>query len=100
MRVEAAGIEPEDPVDTRLHNTTTFPTKPQQNKTLGATALSADEHQQSISEHKNDSFLHAKCVICVSDFPEDLATVVAAWESLPPAVKAGIMAMVTVARQP
>jgi hypothetical protein len=36
----------------------------------------------------------------VSDFPEDLATVVAAWESLPGAVKAGIVAMVTVARQP
>jgi hypothetical protein len=35
----------------------------------------------------------------VSGFPEDLATVVAAWESLPEAVKAGIVAMVTVARR-
>lgn len=98
-RVEAAGIEPADPVDTRLHNPTTFPTKSQQNKTLGATALSADKHYQTIAEHKKDSFLHAKCVICVSDFPGDLATVVAAWDSLPAAVKAGIVAMVTVARQ-
>jgi len=98
-KVEAAGIEPADPVDTRLHNTIIFPTKHQQNKTLGAAALSADEHHQTISEHKNDSFLHEKCVICVSDIPDDLATVVAAWESLPAAVKAGIVAMVTVARQ-
>jgi hypothetical protein len=35
----------------------------------------------------------------MSDFPEDLATVVAAWESLPEAVKAGIVAMVNVARR-
>jgi hypothetical protein len=35
----------------------------------------------------------------VSDFPEDLATVVAAWERLPTAVKAGIVAMVNVARR-
>jgi len=35
----------------------------------------------------------------VSHIPEDIATVVAAWDSLPAAVKAGIVAMVTVARQ-
>jgi hypothetical protein len=36
----------------------------------------------------------------VHAIPEDLATVVAAWETLPAAVKAGIVAMVNVARQP
>ena len=56
-------------------------------------------HQNNISEHQNDIFLREKCVICVSDLPEDLATVVAAWESLPEAVKAGIVAMVNVARR-
>jgi hypothetical protein len=35
----------------------------------------------------------------MSDLPEDLATVVAAWERLPEAVKAGIVAMVNVARR-
>jgi hypothetical protein len=35
----------------------------------------------------------------VSHIPDDLATVVAAWDSLPAAVKAGIVAMITVARQ-
>jgi hypothetical protein len=99
MEVEAAGIEPEDRPDTKLHNPTTCSTKPQQNSVLRANALSAAEHPQTIAEHKNDNFLHEKCVICVSDFPQDLATVVAAWESLPAAVKAGIVAMVTVARQ-
>jgi len=50
--------------------------------------------------------LHKFCIIDrrasgshFSDFPEDLATVVAAWESLPTAVKAGIVAMVNVARR-
>jgi len=56
-------------------------------------------HQHTISEHQNDVSWQKKCVICVSDVPEDLATVVAAWEKLPAAVKAGIVAMVTVARQ-
>ena len=56
-------------------------------------------HQSNTSEHQNNTSLHEKCVICVSDIPDDLATVVAAWGRLPAAVKAGIVAMVTVARQ-
>jgi hypothetical protein len=42
--------------------------------------------------------LHKKCVICVSHIPDDLATVVRTWDSLPAAVKAGIVAMVKAAR--
>ena len=57
------------------------------------------EHQQDTSEHPSDIFLRSEHVICMSDLPEDLATVVAAWESLPEAVKAGIVAMVNVARR-
>ena len=56
-------------------------------------------HGPYIAEHQNDTSLQKKCVICVSDFPEDLATIIAAWDNLP-AVKAGIVAIVTVARQP
>jgi hypothetical protein len=33
----------------------------------------------------------------MSDLPDDLQKVIAAWESLPKAVKAGIVAMVTAA---
>jgi hypothetical protein len=35
----------------------------------------------------------------MSDLPDDLCTIIDAWESLPRAVKAGIMAMVTVAQR-
>jgi hypothetical protein len=35
----------------------------------------------------------------MSDLPEDLCKVIDAWESLPEAVKAGIVAMVHVAKQ-
>ncbi len=52
----------------------------------------------SPSEHQNDTFLHEKYVICVSEISDDLATVVHAWDKLPEAVKAGILAMVNAAR--
>ena len=55
-------------------------------------------HQHTMSEHPNDIFLHEKCVICVSHIPDDLAMVVRMWDSLPTAVKAGIVAMVKATR--
>jgi hypothetical protein len=46
--------------------------------------------------------MHSKSVICVQQnratFPDDLAEVVDAWEQLPTAVKAGILAMVNATR--
>ena len=73
-------------------------TNPTKTDTCGV-PLFASEHQQHTPEHQNDTFLRSEYVICMSDLPEDLATVVAAWESLPEAVKAGIVAMVNVARR-
>jgi hypothetical protein len=98
LGVEAAGIEPADLGDERLHNVAIFPTKPQQSNAFGETTHLADEHYQTISEHRNDSFLHKKCVICVSHISEDLALVLRTWDSLPTAVQAGIVAMVKAAR--
>jgi len=60
--------------------------------------LFASEHQQHTSEHQSDTFLRSEHVICMSDLPDDLRTVIDAWASLPKAVKAGIVAMVNVAR--
>jgi hypothetical protein len=97
--VEAAGIEPGDTGDEKLHNATTFLTKHQQIKTFEDTASLVGERQQTISEHQNDIFLHEKCVICVSDFPEDLRTIIDAWERLPKPVKTGILAMVNAVEQ-
>jgi hypothetical protein len=97
--VEAAGIEPETPRDERVHNTTTFPTEPQQIKTFEETAPLEEEHQQTIPERQNNIFLHEKCVRCVSYIPDDLMTVMQMWERLPTAVKAGIVAMVKAACQ-
>ena len=56
-------------------------------------------HQHNTSEHQNDTFLRSEHVICMSDLPDDLRRVIDMWESLPEAVKAGIMAMVNVARR-
>jgi hypothetical protein len=57
------------------------------------------EHQPHTSEHQNDTVLREKCVICVSDLAGDLREIIDAWENLPKAVKAGIVAMVNAARQ-
>jgi hypothetical protein len=54
-------------------------------------------HENDISEHPKDTFLRSEHVICMSDLPDDLRKVIAAWESLPKAVKAGIVAMVKAA---
>jgi hypothetical protein len=69
-----------------------------QNKTLVGASSDVLLHQDDKSEHFHNTFLHEKRVICVSHIPEDLATVMYAWDSLPAAVKAGIVAMVTTSR--
>jgi hypothetical protein len=95
--VKAAGIEPAALRDDSVHNTTIFPTEPQQIKTFEETATLVGVHQQPISEHQDNIFLHEKCVICVSHIPDDLLTVIRTWECLPTTVKAGIVAMVKAA---
>ena len=41
--------------------------------------------------------MRSEHVICMSDLPDDLRRVIDMWESLPEAVKAGIVAMVKTA---
>ena len=57
-------------------------------------------HTITHSTHLNDIFLHEKCALGVHEVPEDLATVVRAWERLPTAVKAGSVAMVKTVQPP
>ena len=56
--------------------------------------MEASPHAITHSTHLNDILLHEKCALCVHEVPEDLATVVRAWERLPTVVKAGIVVMV------
>jgi hypothetical protein len=93
------GFEPPIDGDEILRGSDTFATKLKQIKTVEEIAPRTFRHQNTISEHQPDTFLHEKCVICVSHIPDDLATVICAWDSLPAPVKAGIVAMVTAVRQ-
>ena len=69
-------------------------------KALQNPVAPASLQKPALSEHPQDISLHPKCALCVPHpLPEDLRVVVAAWESLPAAVKAGILAMINVVRQ-
>src|SRR5262249_19756840 len=70
-----------------------------QNQSFGDFSLAMPVQKDTRFERPQHIFLRSEHGICMGDLPEDLTMVVAAWESLPAAVKAGIVAMVTVARQ-
>jgi hypothetical protein len=55
--------------------------------------------KNTISTRPRDICLHSEYGICMGDLPDDLRTVIEAWDSLSKAVKAGILAMVKTARQ-
>ena len=55
-------------------------------------------HENDISKQPNTTFLRSEHVICMSDLPDDLRQIIDAWESLPGAVKAGMVAMVKAAK--
>src|SRR5262249_52341238 len=92
------GFEPPDTVTTAAHGQNTIATQTQQIPTLAGSPCPFLAHPSNTSEHSNDRFLHGEYGICMGDFPDDLRTVINAWESLPTAVKVGIVAMVNVAR--
>lgn len=71
---------------------------PQKQKLLGPPFPPA-EHNTYTTERQDDTFLHAKCVLCVSELPNDLALVVESWQRLPEAVRVGIVAMIQAARE-
>jgi hypothetical protein len=92
-----AGSIPAASTSTLEHESDTSVTKPPQNNALAQLAHRDATHPPDTSEHSHSTFLHEKCVICVSNLPDDLALVVEAWDRLPEAVKVGILAMVNVA---
>ena len=64
-------------------------------KALPHAVSPAPLQKPALPEHPHDISLHQKCALCVPhSLPDDLCMVVAAWESLPDAVKTGILAMV------
>jgi hypothetical protein len=83
-----------------VHERDITETQAPQNPTLRECSPSASGHQHDTFAHRQNTLVHEKCVICVSQIPEDLATVMRAWGSLPAAVKAGIVAIVQASRAP
>jgi hypothetical protein len=93
------GFEPPFADDTTGHACDKSITQPLQNPTLVETPSATSVQKDTIPARPQDISLHGEYGICMGDFAEDLAIVVAAWDSLPAAVKAGIVAMVKASRQ-
>jgi hypothetical protein len=70
-----------------------------QNPTLSETPSVTSAQKDAMFERPQNILLRDEHGICMGELSEDLARVVAAWDKLPAAVRAGIVAMVTVARQ-
>jgi hypothetical protein len=94
-------LQPSGDIDTDTTEPVQTHTETQQINTLANSALAAEK--QTFPEHPNDISLHEKCVTCVHQAdaftPDDLGEVIAAWEHIPAAVRAGIVAMVRASRQ-
>ena len=93
-RLPDAGSIPAASTFTLQHESDISATKPSQNNALAQPVRRAATHPPDTSEHSHDTFLHEKCVICVSNFPDDLALVVEAWDRLLEVMKVEILAMV------
>lgn len=96
---ERGGSSPPFGIVPAGHKPNISDTQAPQKSTLVGSSISPSEHQPHTSEHENDTSLHEKCVICVSQIPDDLAMVIRAWDNLPAPLKARIVAMVTAAGQ-
>ena len=101
--MKAAGIEP----DSQLSSEETEPAqncaKSRQINALPDSTGSASEQKRALPEQNPDRSTHPKCVPSVHldrpGMPGDLALVVEAWDGLPEAIRAGILAMVKAARK-
>jgi hypothetical protein len=93
------GFEPPLSENSTVHEGDIFITQSIQNPTLVETLPAMSIQKNTISIRPQDIFLHGEYGICMGDLPEDLRKVIEAWDSLPKAVKAGILAMVKAARQ-
>ena len=99
--VEAAGFEPGSVESPDTAESAQNRAKSIQNSALSDTADPASKQSRALSQQNPSKNPHQKCVICVSrgEASDDLARVVAAWDRLPEAVKAGILAMAEAARR-
>lgn len=85
--------------DTSDTEATQIRTKSRHINALPDSASPTPGQKPTLSEHQNNTSLHQKCATCVPHpLPDDLRPVVDAWDSLPAAVKAGILAMIQTAR--
>ena len=89
--VAVEGIEPVPPLSADCAEAPQEVGKPPQNQTLAPTAQQAPEQKPALSEHAEDTSAPPSNARFM---PEDLAQVVEAWDRLPAAVRAGILAMV------
>ena len=92
------GFEPPEMDTATAHEHNTTVTQIQQIPALAESRFPVLAHPSHTSEHPNDRFLHGEYGIFMGDFPDDLRTVIDAWERLPKAIKAGIVTMVTMAQ--
>ena len=76
--VPKGGFEPPLADDATVHECDTFTTQFIQNQTLGETSLSTPVQKDTIFERPQNIFLHSEHGICMGDFSEALAIVVAA----------------------
>ena len=99
IKVPKGGFEPPLSENYTVHEGDIFTTQSIQNPTLVETLSAMSIQKNTISIRPRNIFLHGEYGICMGDLPDDLRKVIEAWDSLPKAVKAGILAMVKAARQ-
>jgi hypothetical protein len=61
---------------------------------LDKSSLTDPEQQFAHPEHAKSTSEQKKYAVCMQQLPPNLRIIVEAWEDLPPAVRAGILAMV------
>ena len=93
--VAGAGFEPNQPVPDVNAKPSQDADKAEQNLTLASAVEQAPEQKSALPAHSSGSSERPDNAIFM---PEDLAQVVDAWDRLPPAVKAGIVAMVAASK--
>ena len=94
----AVGVEPASPLPvTRTdpaQNPNKFTAKPLQHRSVGPSQDESQQHNPHTSGHKQHKFTHPGRVPEEYGLSEDLAEIVASWDSLPDALKADILAKV------
>lgn len=96
---ERVGFEPEEPVSAEVAQSMRNCAIPIRDNALPASTSQDPEQNSALSAHLPDTSAHPEHVRSMfRNLPPDLAEVVEAWDRLPEAIKAGIVAIVTAAR--